>query len=86
MDTNCFHFTVEAVTSDGPRSAVDVVRAALRILDYKLSQFMDARLHKGFGESPGDMKWEYMAPTIGDLPKGVIKHGLLENWTTERNR
>lgn len=41
MDTNCFHFTVEAVTSDGPRSAVDVVRAALRILDYKLSQFME---------------------------------------------
>ena len=43
MDTNCFHFTVEAVTSDGPRTAVDVVRAAFRILDYKLSQFMDAR-------------------------------------------
>eukprot|EP00439_Symbiodinium_sp_Y106_P035526 s6219_g4.t1 len=36
MDTSKFHFTVEAVTSDGPRTAVDVVRAALRILDYKL--------------------------------------------------
>ena len=43
MDTNCFHFTVESVTGDGPRTAVDVVRAAFRILDYKLSQFMDAR-------------------------------------------
>ena len=40
MDTSKFHFTVEAVTSDGPRTAVDVVRAALRILDYKLSTFM----------------------------------------------
>ena len=37
-----FHFTVEAVTSDGPRSPVDVVRAAFRILDYKLSQFMES--------------------------------------------
>ena len=52
MDTNCFHFTVESVTSDGPRTAVDVVRAAFRILDYKLSQFMDARYvwTPGFGE------------------------------------
>ena len=41
MDTNMFHYTVEAVTSDGPRSPVDVVRAAFRILDYKLSQFME---------------------------------------------
>ncbi|CAE7362350.1 polr2c [Symbiodinium necroappetens] len=40
MDTSKFHFTVEAVTSDGPRTAVDVVRAALRILDYKLSLFL----------------------------------------------
>ena len=40
MDCNIFHFTVESVTPDGPRSAIDVVRAAFRILDYKLSQFM----------------------------------------------
>ena len=41
MDPKMFHFTVEAVTADGPRSAVDVVRAAFRILDYKLSKFME---------------------------------------------
>jgi len=40
MDANMFHFTVEAVTPDGPRNVIDVVRAALRILDYKLSLFL----------------------------------------------
>lgn len=40
MDPNKFHFTVEAVTGNGPRSAVDVVRAGLRILDYKFSKFL----------------------------------------------
>lgn len=40
MDSSIFHFTVEAVTPDGPRTAYDVVRAAFRILDYKLSLFM----------------------------------------------
>merc|ERR1712060_925735 len=40
MDTNVFHFTVEAVTAEGPRSAVDVVRAGLRVLDYKMSLFL----------------------------------------------
>jgi len=40
MDANVFHFTVEAVTDHGPRSTIDVVRAALRILDYKMSLFL----------------------------------------------
>jgi len=50
MDTHKFHFTVEAVTSDGPRSAIHVVRAALRILDYKLSLF----LRDAYGEDVTD--------------------------------
>lgn len=40
MDTNIFHFTVEAITAEGPRSAIDVVRAGLRILDYKFRVFL----------------------------------------------
>jgi len=40
MDPNMFHFIVEAVTPEGPRSAIDVVRASMRILDYKLQQFL----------------------------------------------
>jgi len=40
MDANMFHFTVEGVTADGPRNVIDVVRAGLRILDYKMSQFL----------------------------------------------
>jgi len=40
MDTNMFHFTVEAVCPDGPRSVIDVVRASLRVLDYKMSVFI----------------------------------------------
>jgi len=40
MDTNMFHFTVEAITADGPRRPVDVVRAAMRILDYKMQLFL----------------------------------------------
>jgi len=39
-DTNTFHFTVEAVTPHGPRSMIDVTRAALRIFDYKLGLFL----------------------------------------------
>mmetsp|Transcript_38614 Transcript_38614/g.70239 ORF Transcript_38614/g.70239 Transcript_38614/m.70239 type:complete len:345 (-) Transcript_38614:114-1148(-) len=46
-----FHFIVEAVTPEGPRSAIDVVRAALRILDYKLQKFV----HEGFGEEVGEV-------------------------------
>lgn len=41
MDANTFHFTVEAVTADGPRSVIDVVRAGLRVLDYKMSLFLN---------------------------------------------
>merc|ERR1719188_1593042 len=40
MDAGKFYFTVEAVTPGGPRSAIDVVRAGLRILDYKFSLFL----------------------------------------------
>mmetsp|Transcript_67117 Transcript_67117/g.143614 ORF Transcript_67117/g.143614 Transcript_67117/m.143614 type:complete len:358 (+) Transcript_67117:70-1143(+) len=39
-DQNMFHFKVDAVTEHGPRSAIDCVRAALRIFDYKLSLFL----------------------------------------------
>jgi len=40
MDASKFHFTVEAVTASGPRSAIDVVRAGLRVLDWKFSTFL----------------------------------------------
>lgn len=41
MDCGIFHFTVEAVTPEGgPRNVIDVVRAAMRILDYKMSDFL----------------------------------------------
>lgn len=36
MRQDMFHFTVEGVTKDGPRKPSDVVRAALRLLDYKM--------------------------------------------------
>eukprot|EP00747_Dinoflagellata_sp_TGD_P186239 gnl/TRDRNA2_/TRDRNA2_43167_c0_seq1.p1 gnl/TRDRNA2_/TRDRNA2_43167_c0~~gnl/TRDRNA2_/TRDRNA2_43167_c0_seq1.p1 ORF type:complete len:353 (+),score=71.53 gnl/TRDRNA2_/TRDRNA2_43167_c0_seq1:122-1180(+) len=39
-NTNVYHFIVECVTPDGPRSCIDVVRAAIRIFDYKLNDFM----------------------------------------------
>eukprot|EP00928_Gymnodinium_smaydae_P046725 TRINITY_DN31146_c0_g1_i1.p2 TRINITY_DN31146_c0_g1~~TRINITY_DN31146_c0_g1_i1.p2 ORF type:complete len:370 (-),score=74.29 TRINITY_DN31146_c0_g1_i1:82-1131(-) len=38
-DPNRFYFTVESVTPDGPRSVIDVVRAAIRVLDYKYALF-----------------------------------------------
>lgn len=52
-----FHFIVEGVTPDGPRTAVDIVRGALRILDYKFSMF----LHDAYGDEiteylPGESK------------------------------
>lgn len=40
QDQHTFHFTVECVTPDGPRSCIDVVSAAMRIFDYKLSSFL----------------------------------------------
>lgn len=40
MDHNMVHFIVEGVSPDGPRSMIDVVRASLRILDYKMSLFL----------------------------------------------
>jgi len=40
-----FHFRVDCVTSDGPRKPLDVIRAALRVLDYKLQHF----LHDAYG-------------------------------------
>jgi len=40
MQQDMFHFRLESVTSDGPRRPKDVVRAALRILDYKLQLFL----------------------------------------------
>lgn len=46
MDTNRFNFIVEAVTSEGPRSAIDVVRASMRILDWKLASFLKDTYNK----------------------------------------
>jgi len=40
MTQDLFHFTVEAVTKDGPRRPSDIVRAALRVLDYKMQLFL----------------------------------------------
>lgn len=40
MDPSKFYFTVEAVTKEGPRTAIDVVRAGLRILDWKFQTFI----------------------------------------------
>lgn len=40
QNTNMFHYTIESVTPHGPRSVIDVVRAALRVFDYKLRLFL----------------------------------------------
>merc|ERR1711862_1001707 len=40
QNTNMFHFTVESVTPHGPRSAIQVVRAAFRVFDWKLQMFL----------------------------------------------
>lgn len=40
QDQHVFHFTVEGVTKNGPRWPADIVRAALRILDYKMQKFL----------------------------------------------
>lgn len=40
MQQDMFHFTVESVTKDGPRRPADVVRASMRVLDYKMQMFM----------------------------------------------
>jgi len=55
MDQHQFHFTVEAVTKDGPRKPAECVRAAMRILDYKLQLF----LQDSYGDSIVDkLPWE----------------------------
>lgn len=46
MRQDMWHFTVESVTADGPRRPIDVVRAAMRFLDYKMQYF----LHDSFGD------------------------------------
>jgi len=40
MQQDMFHFKVEGVTKDGPRRPSDVVRAALRVLDFKMQMFL----------------------------------------------
>lgn len=45
MQQDMFHFRVEAVTKDGPRKPADVVRAAIRVLDYKLQDFLKDAYH-----------------------------------------
>jgi len=53
MQQDMFHFKVEAVTKDGPREPSAVVRAALRILDYKMQKFLqDAYGSEIDGELP----------------------------------
>jgi len=50
MDSNMVHFTVEGVTPDGPRNMIDVVRASIRILDYKMSLFLKDAYNDGITE------------------------------------
>jgi DNA-directed RNA polymerase II subunit RPB3 len=50
MDTNIFHFTIEGVTKHGPRKPADVVRAALRVWDYKMQLF----LQDAYGDPVGE--------------------------------
>jgi len=50
QDLNMFHFTMEGITVDGPRDMVEVLRASIRILDYKLSLF----LKDSFGDEIDD--------------------------------
>lgn len=57
MHQELFHFTVEAVTKDGPRKPADVVRAALRVLDWKLQLF----LQDSYGDVPEPFPIESMA-------------------------
>lgn len=51
MQQDMFHFRVECVTKDGPRKPIDIVRAALRLLDYKLQKF----LQDAYGDELNDL-------------------------------
>merc|ERR1712187_326153 len=51
QDQDTFHFIVESVTPDGPKSVSDVVRAALRVLDYKLQLL----LKDTYGDEVGEV-------------------------------
>lgn len=47
MQQDMFHFRVEAVCPEGPRKPADVVRSAMRVLDYKMQLF----LQDAYGEN-----------------------------------
>lgn len=51
MKQDMFHFRVESVTKEGPRTPADVVRASLRVLDYKMQLF----LQDSYGEAIVDL-------------------------------
>jgi DNA-directed RNA polymerase II subunit RPB3 len=58
MQQDMFHFKVESVTKDGPRKPAEVVRASLRIFDYKLQLFLkDAYNEKMDTFLPHDPKY-----------------------------
>merc|ERR1712032_94299 len=63
MDPNMFHFIVEAVTAEGPRSVIDVVRASMRILDYKMQKFIE--------EAYGDPIKEWLPRAATHKPKDI---------------
>mmetsp|Transcript_137541 Transcript_137541/g.343189 ORF Transcript_137541/g.343189 Transcript_137541/m.343189 type:complete len:364 (-) Transcript_137541:56-1147(-) len=72
MDPSKFYFTVESVTPNGPRSAIDVVRAGLRILDYKFSLF----LRDAYGDEikehlPLEPKTKFRGPAPGASASGL---------------
>jgi len=46
MTQDMFHFKVESVTKDGPRTPADVIRTSIRVLDYKMQLF----LHDSYGD------------------------------------
>lgn len=58
MQQDMFHFRVEAVTTDGPRKPADVVRAAIRVFDYKMQKFLEDAYNDEIKEK---LPLEYMA-------------------------
>jgi len=58
MNQDLFHFTIEGVTKDGPRKPSDIVRAAIRVLDYKMQLFLKDTYDEAIADT---LPLEYMA-------------------------